>query len=51
MVQLSNITQMVNCKVKEAIEDGQVKIYDTVGTLIKIYVFEDKKPIETIKIR
>ena len=32
-------------------EDGQVKIYDTVGTLIKIYVFEDKKPIETIKIR
>lgn len=32
-------------------EDGQVKIFDTTGTLIKIYVFQDKKPIETIKVR
>ncbi len=32
-------------------EDGQVKIFDTLGTLIKIYVFKDKKPVETIKIR
>ena len=35
----------------EDFEDGQVKIFDTTGTLIKIYVFEDKKPIETIKVR
>ncbi|HUH74716.1 MAG TPA: toxin-antitoxin system YwqK family antitoxin [Chitinophagales bacterium] len=32
-------------------EDGQVKIFDTTGTLVKIYVFKDKKPIETIKVR
>ncbi len=32
-------------------EDGQVKIFDTLGTLTKIYVFKDKKPIETIKVR
>lgn len=32
-------------------EDGEIKIFDTTGTLIKIYVFKDKKPVETIKIR
>ncbi len=33
------------------IEDGEIKIFDTTGTLIKIYVFKDKRPVETIKIR
>lgn len=32
-------------------EDGEIKIFDTTGTLIKIYVFKDKRPVETIKIR
>lgn len=30
------------------IEDGEIKIFDTTGVLIKIYIFEDKKPVETI---
>jgi antitoxin component YwqK of YwqJK toxin-antitoxin module len=38
-------------KYQDDFEDGQVKIFDTLGTLIKIYVFKDKKPVETIKIR
>jgi antitoxin component YwqK of YwqJK toxin-antitoxin module len=35
----------------EDFEDGEVKIFDTTGVLVKIYVFENKKPIETIKVR
>lgn len=38
-------------KYLDDIEDGEIKIYDTTGTLIKIYVFKDKRPVETIKIR
>ncbi len=35
-------------KYSEDFEDGEIKIYDTTGVLIKIYVFEDKRPKETI---
>lgn len=36
---------------KEDFEDGEIKVYDTTGTLNKIYIFENKKPIETINVR
>ncbi|MCO5230588.1 MAG: hypothetical protein M9958_05490 [Chitinophagales bacterium] len=36
---------------KDDFEDGEVKVYDTLGTHIKTYIFEDKRPVETINIK
>ena len=33
------------------IENGDIKVFDTTGTLTRIYVFKDKFPIKTIKVR
>lgn len=34
----------------EEFEDGEIKVYDTTGTLKKIYVYKDKRPVQTINV-
>lgn len=31
-------------------EDGEIKVYDTTGILKKIYVYKDKRPVQTINV-
>jgi antitoxin component YwqK of YwqJK toxin-antitoxin module len=35
---------------KDEFEDGELKVYDTTGVLRKIYMYKDKKPVETINV-
>lgn len=35
---------------KDEFEDGELKVYDTTGVLRKIYIYKDKKPVQTINV-